>query len=111
MNIKQYPIENIDISKVLELPFNRIKKEKQIKSLMNAVTNVGILRTPVYVKTKAITGKKELYSLDGQHLLEGCKRFEVKTVKGIVVETESISEMVNMMAGLNNVNQKWTLID
>ena len=111
MEIKQYPIENTDITKVLELPFNRGKKEKQVKALMNAMAKAGIIRTPVFVKTRAINGKKEIYTLDAQHLLEGCRRFNVTKVKGIVVETESISEMVNMMAMLNNVQQRWTLID
>ena len=111
MKITQHPIVDINVSKALELPFNRPKIEKQIKIIGQSVVSVGILRTPVFVKTKAITGRYELYSLDGQHLIEACKRLDVKTIKGIVVETDSISEMVKMMALLNNVNQRWTLID
>lgn len=111
MKITQHPIIDINVSKALELPFNRPKIEKQIKIIGQSVVSVGILRTPVFVKTKAITGRYELYSLDGQHLIESCKRLDVKTIKGIVVETDSISEMVKMMALLNNVNQTWTLID
>ena len=111
MKIKQYSIEDTDITRTSEIPFNRTKKEKQIKALMKAVSIAGILRAPVFVKTKAITGKKETYTLDAQHLLEACRRLNIKNVKGIIVETESISEMVNMMAMLNNVNQRWTLID
>ena len=111
MKITQHPIVDINVSKALELPFNRPKIEKQIKIIGQSVVSVGILRTPVFAKTKAITGRYELYSLDGQHLIEACKRLDVKTIKGIVVETDSISEMVKMMALLNNVNQRWTLID
>lgn len=111
MKITQHPVVDINVSKALELPFNRPKIEKQIKIIGQSVVSVGILRTPVFVKTKAITGRYELYSLDGQHLIEACKRLDVKTIKGIVVETDSISEMVKMMALLNNVNQRWTLID
>lgn len=111
MKIKQYPIENTDITKVSELPFNRVKKEKQVKALMEALIAAGILRTPVFVRTKAISGKKETYTLDAQHMLEAGRRLDIKHVKGIVVETESVSEMVNMMAMLNNVSQRWTLID
>jgi hypothetical protein len=111
MKITQHPIVDINVSKALELPFNRPKIEKQIKIIGQSVVSVGILRTPVFVKTKAISGRYELYSLDGQHLIEACKRLDVKTIKGIVVETDFVSEMVKMMALLNNVNQRWTLID
>lgn len=111
MKITQHKIENVSISKVLELPFNRTKDEKQIKTMMNSMVQVGILRTPVFIRTKAITGRYETYTADGQHLVESCKRNDVKTIPGIVIETDSISEMVNIMALLNNVNQRWTLID
>jgi len=39
------------------------------------------------------------------------KRLNIKKVNAIVVETESINKIVEMMAILNNVQQKWTLID
>ena len=111
MKITQHKIEKINVSKSLELPFNRPKVEKQVKVIGKSMVSVGLLRTPVFVKTKVITGRYELYSLDGQHLIEACKRLDVKNISGIVVETDSIFEMVKMMALLNNVNQRWTLID
>lgn len=111
MKIKQYQIQNIQISKLLSFPFNRNLQEKQVKALGKAIATSGVLRSPVFVKTKAITGKLEFYILDGQHLIENCRRFEINSIAGFVVETESISEIVNMMAMLNNVNQRWTLID
>ena len=62
MKITQHKIENVSISKVLELPFNRTKDEKQIKTMMNSMVQVGILRTPVFIRTKAITGRYETYT-------------------------------------------------
>jgi hypothetical protein len=111
MKITQHKIEKINVSKSLELPFNRPKVEKQVKVIGKSIVSVGLLRVPVFVKTKVITGKYELYSLDGQHLIEACKRLDIKNISGIVVETDSIFEMVKMMALLNNVHQRWTLID
>lgn len=111
MKIIQHKIENVSISKVLELPFNRPKVEKQVKVIGQSVASVGILRTPVFVRTKAITGRYETYTADGQHLVEICKRFDIKSIPGIIIESDSVSKIVNIMALLNNVNQRWTLID
>lgn len=111
MKIVQHSVKYFSIDKLLELPFNRKKSEKQIKILMKAIVAVGVARKPLIVITKAITGKLEYYILDGQHLVEACKRLGVDKLECMYVESESISWMVNMMAGLNNVNQRWTLID
>jgi len=111
MNIKIHPIEKINVNKVKELSFNRTKSESHVRILSNSIANVGVLRTPVFVRTKAINGKTEIYNVDGQHLVESLKRMEVKNVDAIVVETESVSQIVNMMAVLNNVQQKWTVLD
>jgi uncharacterized ParB-like nuclease family protein len=111
MKIIQYPTKYISIDKLLELPFNRKKSEKQIRILMKAIVAKGVARKPFIVITRAITGKLEYYIIDGQHLVEACKRLGIDKLECMYVENESISWMVNMMAGLNNINQKWTLID
>lgn len=111
MKIIQYPTKYISIAKLLQLPFNRKISEKQIKALMKAIAEGGIARLPLIIITRSITGKLEYYILDGQHLVEACKRLGVDKLECMYVESESISWMVNMMAMLNNVNQKWTLMD
>lgn len=111
MEIVQYPVKYFAVDRLLELPFNRDKKEKQIKSLMKAMVTGGIARMPLIIMTRAITGKLEYYILDGQHLIEGCKRLGIDKIQCIYVESESISWMVNIMAMLNNVTQKWVLMD
>jgi uncharacterized ParB-like nuclease family protein len=111
MNIKIHPIEKVNVNKVKELSFNRTKSESHVRVLSNSIANVGVLRTPVFVRTKAINGKTEIYNVDGQHLVESLKRMDIKQIDAIVVETESVSQIVNMMAVLNNVQQKWTVLD
>lgn len=105
--------KNIEISvdKIKELTFNRAKSEKHIQALVKSIARVGILRTPVIAYTTSITGKQEYYNVDGQHLVESLKRLNIKKVNCIVVETNSISTIVDMMATLNNVQQKWTMVD
>lgn len=101
----------VSVEKIKELTFNRAKSEKHVQALVKSIANVGVLRTPVLAYTKSISGKLEYYNVDGQHLVESLKRLNIKKVNAIVVETESINKIVEMMAILNNVQQKWTLVD
>jgi hypothetical protein len=109
MEAKIHTYTQIAIDKVKELSFNRNKVENHIKALSRSVTKIGVLRTPVVAKTKAVTGSMEYYIIDGQHLIESLKRLNIPKVNVILVETESVREIVDMMALLNNVQQKWTL--
>lgn len=101
----------VSVEKIKELTFNRAKSEKHVQALVKSIANVGVLRTPVLAFTKSISGKLEYYNVDGQHLVESLKRLNIKKVNAIVVETESVNKIVEMMAILNNVQQKWTLVD
>jgi hypothetical protein len=111
MEVRQHETKLVRISQIKELPFNREIKQKHVKALMKSISNRGILRQPVLVKTKVVSGKRELYSLDGQHFIAALSEMDKKTVSAYVIETESMNEIVETMAVLNNVQQKWTMID
>jgi uncharacterized ParB-like nuclease family protein len=111
MEFSKHKFVEIAVDKIKELTFNRAKNEKHVQALVKSIARVGILRTPVLAYTTAITGKAEYYNVDGQHLVESLKRLRIKKVHCIVVETDSVSTIVDMMATLNNVQQKWTLTD
>jgi hypothetical protein len=111
MKAKIHSYMAVPLEKVKELSFNRNKVEKHIKTLSKSINKIGVLRTPVIAKTKAVTGITEYFTVDGQHLIESLKRLNVEKVHAIVVETESVREIVDMMALLNNVQQRWTLIN
>lgn len=111
MNIAKHTIEKVSISKIKRLSFNRDTKSAQVSSIMNSLTSHGILRLPVCVRTKAINGKTEIYAIDGQHLTSALDRLDIKSTECIVVENESIQEIVEMMAVLNNVNLRWHIMD
>lgn len=111
MNITKHTIEKITISKIKRLSFNRDTKSSQVQSIINSLSSHGILRLPVCVRTKAINGKSEIYAIDGQHLTTALDKLDVKSTDCIVVETESIQDVVEMMAVLNNVNLRWTILD
>lgn len=111
MNINKHLIEKVNISKIKRLSFNRDTKSSQVSSIVNSVTSYGILRLPVCVRTRAINGKSEVYAIDGQHLTSALDKLDVKSTDCIMVESESIHEIVEMMAVLNNVNLKWNILD
>lgn len=111
MTISTHSIEDINVNLVKRLSFNRDTNHRQVKSILNSISNYGLLRLPVCIRTKIITGKKEVFALDGQHLLAALSKGDVKKVKSIVVNTESMEEIVQMMAVLNNISLKWTLLD
>lgn len=111
MKIKEYPIEKIAIKDIKPLPFNRVIKMAQVDRLLTSVSNNGLLRLPVVVKGKLGTSKVAYWSADGQHLLTGLAKVDHATVKCIVVTTEDLPTVVNTMASLNNVNQRWILDD
>jgi len=111
MEFSKHKTIEVSVDKIKELTFNRAKNEKHVQALVKSIANVGVLRTPVLAYTKCISGKLEYYNVDGQHLVESLKRLNIKKVNAIVVETESVNKIVEMMAILNNVQQKWTLVD
>lgn len=111
MKAKIHTYTEVPLEKVKELSFNRNKVEKHIKTLSKSINKIGVLRTPVIAKTKAVTGSTEYFIVDGQHLIESLKRLNIEKVRAIVVETESVLEIVDMMALLNNVQQRWTLMN
>lgn len=111
MKIKEYPVVSIPTKDIKPLPFNRVRKMAQVDKLLNSVYNNGLLRLPVVIKAKLNTSKISYWSADGQHLLTGLAKIDHDTTKCIVVETEDLNSIVNIMASLNNVNQRWILDD
>jgi len=111
MNITKHTIEKVILSKIKRLSFNRDTKSSQVSSITKSVSTHGILRLPVCVRTKAINGKTEIYAIDGQHLTSALDKLDVKSTDCIVVESDSVNDIVEMMAVLNNVNLRWTVLD
>lgn len=104
-------LKEIQLNKLKFLPFNRGLNHKQVTKLSNSIENYGILRAPVIVKTKAITGNVEFYVVDGQHLVTSLHKSGNKSVQCFLFESDNLSEIVNIMSVLNNVVHKWKLED
>ena len=109
MKITEYKTERVKIKEMLLLPFNRGAKTKQADKLSNSISNYGILRFPVLIKAKLNKSKISYWIADGQHMIAALTKLDHSSVECIIIETEDIAEIVNIMATLNNVNLKWTL--
>lgn len=107
--MKNTELKELQVKDLKFLPFNREINHAQAFKLEQSMNNHGILRTPVIVETKAITGKKEYYIVDGQHMITALIKNDVETVTCIVFESENKREIVDTMATLNNVVSKWTI--
>ena len=111
MAINTHIIEKVNLNSIKRLSFNRDTNLKQVNAITNSITYHGLLRLPVCVRTKSISGKKEIFTIDGQHLIAALDKVNCRHTNAIIVETESVEEIVQMMAVLNNVSLKWNLND
>ena len=109
--IVQHQIEKIQVKEIKAIPFNRKLNMNQVDKLLSLMFNNGILRVPVIAKTKLNGNKVSYYTIDGQHMLAALHKVDFKSVQCLIVETEDIPLIVNMMASLNNSSLKWILDD
>jgi hypothetical protein len=111
MEIKQHTVETVKIKDIKVLPFNRVVSMSQADRLLNSIVNYGILRLPVLLKAKLNTSKKAYWIIDGQHMIAALNKIDHSSIDSIIIETEDLVTIVNMMAALNNVNLRWVLDD
>jgi hypothetical protein len=109
MEIKEHPIETLNIKDIKSIAFNRTINMNHVDKLLNSMYNFGIIRQPIVVRGKLNTNKVSYWSLDGQHLLAGLYKKDKRTVKCVVITTEDIPMIVNLMAVVNNSSLKWVL--
>ena len=109
MKITEYRVEKIKIKDMQVLPFNRSAKTMQVDRLANSIANHGILRMPVLIKAKLNKSKIHYWIADGQHMIAALTKLDYSAVNCLVIDTENVAGIVNIMASLNNVNLRWTL--
>lgn len=104
---------------IVEIPLNQLKTiasnrnitESQVKVLGLSIKKNNILRLPVIVETSVYSGSKELYILDGQHLVKVLINEGIKSIPCFLVRHNNRSNIVDLMATLNNTSRKWKAID
>lgn len=110
MKLQNANIERLEIEKLHRLPFNREVKMKHVTSLLNSMTEFGILRLPVIIRTN-VFGRQKDYIIDAQHMVSALIKANQKTVDCIVVEENDVTKIIKTMAVLNNTASLWKLDD
>jgi|SaaInl6LU_22_DNA_1037377.scaffolds.fasta_scaffold09230_3 hypothetical protein len=99
---------------VKSLPGNREIKPQHVQKLRQLISRWGMLSAPLFVATKVYNkkgyDKYQLFNMDGQHRLDACVK-ENKSFNYIVVRLDNVTDIVQMMADLNNSSARWLLDD
>jgi len=110
MKITTPKIETLVIKQLKTLPFNRAINMKHITALLNSMLSYGILRLPVILRTK-IFGRESDYILDAQHMVAALLKADIKQTPCIVIESNDITQIIDIMAVLNNTLSTWKIDD
>ncbi len=99
-----------DYEKFLFLDNNRILNPGHVQTMIESVRTMGVIRPVVCIETDAISGKKQRYITDGQHLFTALVAEELE-IPYIVLNVEDEIELVVKMAKMNNSSKSWTLLN
>lgn len=101
-----------DYDKYPTLPnlLNRPKTETHIKVLVNSFMDFGTAGAIIRVlKTRAITGKTEFFTVDGQHTIVAAKRLNLPiTIMVIELLEDTTLNVTKYVAALNNSSKAWS---
>jgi len=90
---------------------NRPLDAKQINKLVYSVNKIGIVRNVIIAELDFITGKKEWYVIDGQHLFTALSIRLDMDIPYVVVQIKDKQELVEQIALLNASSKSWSMQD
>jgi hypothetical protein len=94
--------------KFLFLDNNRTLNPGHVQTMIESIRTMGVIRPVVCIETDVISGKKERYITDGQHMFTGLVA-EGLEIPYIVLNVEDEIDVVVKMAKMNNSSKSWTL--
>lgn len=89
---------------------NRPIDPAQVTKLAQSIDAIGVQRTLVVAEFAFITGKKEMYVIDGQHLYHALMRNGLD-IPYVVVEIKDKADLVEKIALLNASSKSWCTQD
>ena len=92
------------------LPMQRPTLSKHTQELVESVRKSGNTRQVICCKVDFFTGSKLTYVIDGDHLLDSCRREQIP-VRYEYVEVLDKDDLVRKMAYYNNSSKSWQLKD
>ena len=106
-NFKQW-LGNKEIRFLVGL--NRSIKPSQVTVLAKSIDVIGIQRAVVIAELSFITGKKEWYIIDGQHLYHALMR-NGQNIPYVLIEVADKSDLIEKIALLNSSSKSWSISD
>ena len=92
------------------LPMQRPTLSKHTQELVESIRVLGNTRQVICCKVDFFTGSKLTYVIDGDHLLDCCRREQIP-VRNEYVEVLDKDDLVRKMAYYNNSSKSWQLKD
>ena len=89
---------------------NRAIIPAQVTKLAESLMKMGIIRPVVCCEVDFITGKKELYIIDGQHLFNALLRLGWD-IPYVMIDVKDKQDLVEKIALLNSSSKSWTMQD
>jgi hypothetical protein len=89
---------------------NRPITPNQVTKLAASILMMGIIRPIVIAELSFITGVKQKYIVDGQHLYNACLRLGIN-IPYIIVTVKNQEELIEKIALLNASSKSWTQFD
>jgi hypothetical protein len=92
------------------LPMQRPTLSKHTQELVESIRVLGNTRQVICCKVDFFTGSKLTYVIDGDHLLDSCRREQIP-VRYEYVEVLDKDDLIRKMAYYNNSSKSWQLKD
>jgi hypothetical protein len=92
------------------LPMQRPTLSKHTQELVESIRYSGLTRQVICCKVDFFTGSKLTYVIDGDHLLECCRREQIP-VRYEYIEVVDKDDLIKKMAYYNNSSKAWQLKD
>lgn len=89
---------------------NRPVIPNHVSKLAESISKMGVIRPVVISELQWVSGKKENYIIDGQHLYNACIRNNC-SIPYIKVNIKDKQELVETIALLNASSKSWGIID
>jgi hypothetical protein len=89
---------------------NRTVDPTHVQKMVSSIRSMSIIRPVICVQVTFITGKSQLFIVDGQHLFTALSA-EGLEIPYIIIEIEDKIDLVHKMAMLNNSSKSWTLFN
>lgn len=101
-------VTNFDNYKLLD--FNREVSKNNVKNIVESFKKFGSAGARIIVvKTKSITGKSELFVVDGQHTIQASLETGLGvTVCVVELTNDTLLNIVSYVAALNNKRKSWS---